>query len=253
MLTSFKKRLHAGEVVFGPFMKTGDPAYVEIAGYAGFDFVILDMEHGPVSYENLQNLIRAAIIAGVAPIVRTPDSRGISVSKALDLGASGVQIPQVHSADEARSCVKAAKFFPLGSRGVCRFVRSAKYSYMSGKEYFVGANDCIVILQIEGEKALERLDDILDVEGIDIIFIGPYDLSQSMGLTGEVSHPAVTKKMEHIVHNARQKGVIVGTFTDTFSAAKKWKNSGVQYISYSVDVGIFMEACVDLTTKLHNL
>ena len=75
MLTSFKKRLHAGEVVFGPFMKTGDPAYVEIAGYAGFDFVILDMEHGPVSYENLQNLIRAAIIAGVAPIVRTPDSR----------------------------------------------------------------------------------------------------------------------------------------------------------------------------------
>ena len=90
MLNTFKNKLQKGEPVFGPFMKTGDPAFVEVAGLAGFDFVILDMEHGPVSFENLQNLIRAAIIAGTVPIVRTQDSKEISIAKALDLGAYGV-------------------------------------------------------------------------------------------------------------------------------------------------------------------
>jgi len=250
MLDTFKKRLADGEVVFGPFMKTGDPAFVEIAGYAGFDFVILDMEHGPVSFENLQNLIRGAIIAGTVPIVRTTDSSETCVSRALDLGAMGIQIPQVQTADEAKSCVSAAKFYPSGKRGVCRFVRAAGYSTIPRDEYFASANNALVILQLEGKKAIQNIDEILDVEGIDIIFIGPYDLSQSMGYPGQVSHPAVIKKMRQIVDNTRKRGIVVGTFTDTMEAVKIWKEAGVQYISYSVDVGIFTEACVEVVKNL---
>jgi len=250
MLKTFKKRITAGEIVFGPFMKTGDPAFVEIAGYAGFDFVILDMEHGPASFENLQNLIRGAIIAGTVPIVRTSDLSETSISRALDLGALGIQVPQIQTAEEAKSVVTAAKFFPLGQRGVCRFVRAAGYSSVPREEYFPSANNTLVIIQLEGRKALDNLNEILDVEGIDIIFIGPYDLSQSMGYPGQVSHPEVIKEMKQIVDTARKRNVIIGTFTDTLDSAKMWKEAGVQYISYSVDVGIFSEACVEAIKKL---
>jgi 4-hydroxy-2-oxoheptanedioate aldolase len=245
MLNTFKKKIRDGKFVFGPFMKTLDPAFIEIAGYAGFDFVILDMEHGPASFENIQDLVRAAIITGTVPIVRTSDSSETSISKALDIGAYGVQVPQIQSADEARSCVKAAKFFPLGQRGVCRFVRAAGYSSVPREEYFSAANNTLVILQLEGKKAIDNLNEIMDVSGIDILFIGPYDLSQSLGYPGEVNHPEVIREMKKIVENARKKKVVVGTFTDTMESAKMWKEAGIQYISYSVDVGIFMDACVN--------
>ena len=253
MPATFRKRLHAGEIVFGPFMKTVDSAFVEIAGYSGFDFVILDMEHGPASFDNCQNLIRGAQVAGTVPIVRTSDSSDISISRALDLGAYGVQIPQIQTADEARSCVKAAKYFPMGQRGVCRFVRSAGYSSIPREDYFSEANNTLVILQLEGKKALRNLDEILEVDGFDIIFIGPYDLSQSLGYPGQVSHPEVIKEMELIVNNARKRDVTVGTFTDTLASVKMWKDAGVQYISYSVDVGIFMEGCTDIVKKMKDL
>lgn len=243
MLNTFKKKLQSGETVFGPFMKTCDPAFVEIAGYAGFDFVILDMEHGPVSFENLQNLIRAAVIAGAVPVVRTSDSDSISISRALDLGAFGVQVPNVQTAAEARLIIKAAKFFPEGKRGVCRFVRAAGYSSIPQEEYFSRANRTLVILQIEGKKALENLDEILDVDGIDVLFIGPYDLSQSLGYPGQVNHPEVIGHMKAIVERAGKRGVVTGTFTDTPDSVRLWTEAGVKYISYSVDVGIFMEAC----------
>lgn len=250
ILDTFKKKISDGEFVYGPFMKTGDPAFVEIAGHAGFDFVILDMEHGPVSVESLQNLIRGAILTGTVPIVRTSDSTEMSISRALDIGAYGVQIPQVQTAAEANSCVTAAKFFPSGHRGLCRFVRAAEYSSMPRDKYFTNANNALIILQLEGKQAIENLNDILDIEGIDIIFIGPYDLSQSLGYPGQVDHPEVVKEMIQIVKNARDRDVIVGTFTDTLEAVKMWKEAGVQYISYSVDVGIFSEACSDVIKKL---
>jgi len=250
MLDTFKNKLKAGEVVYGPFMKTLDPAFVEIAGYAGFDFVILDMEHGPVSFENLQNLVRGAVVSGIIPIVRTEDSRDISVSKVLDAGAFGVQIPQIQTAAEVKACINAAKYFPVGQRGVCRFVRAASYSSVPFDRYLPKANKTMIILQLEGRKAIENLDEILEMEGYDIIFIGPYDLSQSLGYPGQVNHPAVIKEMELIVNKAKKRDIIVGTFTDTLSSAKNWRDAGVQYISYSVDVGIFTEACVEIIRKL---
>jgi 4-hydroxy-2-oxoheptanedioate aldolase len=253
MLTSFKNKLLAGEAVFGPFMKTSDAAFVEIAGNAGFDFVILDMEHGPVSFENLQNLIRGALVSGAVPVVRTSDSSDTSIAKALDLGAFGVQIPQIQTAGEARACIKAAKFHPIGERGACRFVRAAGYSSVPGKDYFAIANNTMVIIQLEGKKALDNLDEILGTEGIDIIFIGPYDLSQSMGYPGQVSHPEVINKMRFIVEKAREKKVITGTFTDTPDSVKLWRDAGVQYISYSVDVGIFMDACRTTVNKFRGI
>lgn len=132
----FRKALHSEQGAFGPFMITSDPAFVEAAGYAGYDFVLLDMEHGPGTFENLQNLIRAANVSGVCPVVRVPRGTDIWIDQALDVGAGAIMIPQIDSADQARAAVSAAKFSPRGTRGTCRFVRSAAYGAIPGADYF---------------------------------------------------------------------------------------------------------------------
>jgi len=195
-----KKQLRKGEVVIGPFMKLTDPAAVEIAGYAGFDFVIIDTEHGPISIETAQNLIRAAEVVEITPIIRVTENNPVLILRALDIGAQGVEIPQINNKESAVRAIQAAKFAPAGDRGVCRFVRAAKYSALDRYKYFEYANrETIAILHIEGTEGINNLRKILSVKGIDVIFIGPYDLSQSLGITGQVDHPRVIKEMEHIV------------------------------------------------------
>ena len=251
-LTSFKEKLAQGKPVYGPFMKTGDAAFVECAGHAGFDFAILDMEHGPVDFFTLQNLIRGAEASGILPIVRTYDSSETAISKALDLGAKGIQVPQIQSAEEAAEVVKAAKYFPKGERGVCRFVRAANYSSTQRNDYFAQANEALVIMQVEGKQVLNHLDKILAVKGLDILFIGPYDLSQSLGVPGQVSHPTVVEAISKITEQARAANVVTGVFCDTPEAAALWRSAGIQYLSYSVDVGIFTDACRSLVNQLQN-
>jgi 4-hydroxy-2-oxoheptanedioate aldolase len=122
---------------------------------------------------------------------------------------------------------------------------------MPREEYFKRANEILVIIQLEGREAIGNLDDILKVEGVDIIFIGPYDLSQSLGVPGQVSNPLVIQEMDKIVKRANALGKVVGTFTDTPQSAEMWRTAGVQYISYSVDVGIFTDACSQLVKRLN--
>ncbi|MBR2133968.1 MAG: aldolase [Eubacterium sp.] len=248
-LFDFKEKLNKGECVYGVFMKTSDPMFVEAAGIGGFDFVILDTEHGPVTIEGQQNNIRAAEARGTVPIIRLKDCNENTISKALDIGAYGIQVPQINTADEARQVVKNAKFYPYGMRGVCRFVRAAEYSNMERSEFFESSKDLIIILQLEGVDAIKNLDEILEVEGVDILFIGPYDLSQSLGIPGQVDNPIVVNAMKEIVGKAKKKNKIIGTFIDTIDNLKMWRQLGLQYLSYSVDVGLFLDACKDINKK----
>jgi len=135
MVRAFKEKINRGPV-FGPFSKTSDPGVIETLGHGGFDYVILDMEHGPNSLETVQNLVRGAEIAGILPIVRVPAGDPEQISKALDIGAGGVQVPQVNSPEGVELAVAAAKFAPEGERGVCRFVRAAGYSSTGKEAYF---------------------------------------------------------------------------------------------------------------------
>jgi len=237
----FKAALGSDKGALGPFMITSDPAFVEAAGYAGYDFVLLDMEHGPGSFENLQNLIRAANVAGICPVVRVPRGTDIWIDRALDVGAGALLVPQIDTAEQARAVVSAAKFSPIGTRGTCRFVRSAGYGAVSGEEYFSKAQETAVIIQAEGKKAVENLDKILDVPGIDVIFVGPYDLSSSFGHVGEVNHPEVVECIRHIIEKANAKGVKLGCFADTIEGGKKWREMGVKFIGYSCDTYLFYQ------------
>lgn len=236
------------------FMKSSDPAFIKAAGYADMDFAILDMEHGPVSVKEMENNVRAAQISGILPIVRVPRLGENEIGQALDAGAAGVQIPQITCAEEARQAVCAARFSPAGNRGVCRFVRAAHYSSTPREIYFADGNDApLVILQLEGEEAFKNLEDILNVNGIDILFIGPYDLSQSMGLLGQTSHPDVVARMKEIAVHAAERGIPVGVFADDSNSMCRWLEAGIRYLAYSVDVGIFTDACVNQVKNFRSL
>jgi 4-hydroxy-2-oxoheptanedioate aldolase len=249
MIRNFKKKLH-DEYVVGIFSKTSDPAFIEIMGHGGFDFVIIDLEHGPNSVQTAQNLLRAAEVGDIMPIVRVKEDNYSVIGEVLDIGVGGIQVPQINNARIAKAVIRQCKFAPLGMRGVCRFVRAADYSSMDRFQYFKESNETVVILQLEGKEAVEGIDGILEVTGIDVIFIGPYDLSQSLGVPGEIEHPKVDEKMKEIVEKSVQKKVAVGTFVDTIENAQKWRRVGIKYIAYSVDVGIFYDKCVEIVKQI---
>ena len=224
--------------MFGPFLNMNYPAVVEIAGLAGFDFVILDNEHGEIPLESVGDLIRAAKVADIPAIVRVYEGNPELIDKALDLGADGVQVPNIGSKADAERAVQAAKFAPMCSRGCNRFVRAGKYGSIDKNQFFGKANEeTAVILQVEGQDGVAALSDILTVKGIDVLFVGPYDLSASLGIPGQVDHPKVIEQMEQIMKEAEKVGVAIGFFVDDVRKAVEWRNRGVQYVSFSSDVG----------------
>jgi 4-hydroxy-2-oxoheptanedioate aldolase len=235
-------------------MKFTDPAAVEVAGLAGFDFVIIDMEHGPITFERAQDLVRAAEARGITPVVRVPENKEIYIQRALDIGAKAVQVPQISNVQDAENVARASKFYPEGARGACGYVKAANYSATPKAEYFAQVSkDTMTIIHIEGLEGISNLEKIIEVEGIDIIFLGPYDLSQSCGFPGQTHHPEVIRKMTEAVELARKNGKVVGTFVESPEAVKKWAGLGVQYLSYSVDVGIYLQACADIVHKLKDI
>jgi 4-hydroxy-2-oxoheptanedioate aldolase len=249
LIDTFRKKLKDG-FVLGVFSKTCDPAFIETMGYGGLDFVIIDLEHGPNSVQTVQNLLRAAELSGIFPIVRVKEYNYSVIGEVLDAGAGGIQVPKITGAEDARRVFELSKFAPSGNRGVCRFVRAAGYSSVDRYRYFREANRTIVVLQLEGEEAIGNLQEIVQVQGPDILFIGPYDLSQSMGVSGQIDHPLVERKMKEIIGSCRERNIAVGTFVDTMENAHKWRRAGISYLAYSVDVGLFLDTCAELVRSI---
>ncbi|MFC1538888.1 HpcH/HpaI aldolase/citrate lyase family protein [Candidatus Latescibacterota bacterium] len=252
-MKTFKELLSEKETVFGIFAKTNDPFYIKVIGKSGFDFVILDNEHGPNSERETYPLIMAAQLAGMHPIVRVGKISDITIQKTLDLGVSGIQIPQIQSREDAENVRKFTKFHPKGKRGVCRFVAAADGGLMNGDEYALAQNEVAVIIHIEGIEGIQHFDEISEVEDIDVIFIGPYDMSQSLGIPGQVNNPILTKEIEKLVEKCRQKKKHVGIYADNVETAKRYKDLGVKYIGVSVDLNIFGRACSKLAEELNAL
>jgi 2-keto-3-deoxy-L-rhamnonate aldolase RhmA len=225
---------------------------IEAAGLAGMDFVILDMEHGPLDVRDVDRLIPAALHAGVAPIVRTGTNDEWMILRALDVGAAGVQVPQVNCRANAEAVVRAAKYAPLGERGVSSFTRGGRLN-TRGSGYFADANrETMVVVHIEGMEGVRNLGEIVAVSGIDVFFIGPFDLSQSMGIPGQVDDPRVLEAVRDCVQTIRAAGKVAGSFARDIPTARRWMAYGIQYIAISVDAGIYREACARLAREIKN-
>jgi 4-hydroxy-2-oxoheptanedioate aldolase len=226
--------------MLGVFSKTTDSSFIEAIGVAGFDFVIIDQEHGPSSRETLYNHVRAAKAGNIKSIVRVAENNHNLIGSALDANALGVQVPNITTVQDAENAIYAARFFPTGNRGVCRFVSAASYGEMDKTNYFEHSNSHLLILQVEGIEGISNLPEILGLKGFDILFIGPYDLSQSLGYPGQISHPKVLKEILKIKDLANDHGIQLGSFSDTPETYSFLVDNSFQYIAYSVDVQLFI-------------
>ena len=226
---TLKKRLLAGDKVVGTFIHIYSPAIVEMIGYAGFDFIVIDNEHGGFSDKELEHLIRAAELAQVFPIVRI-SSNDDSIQKALDRGARGLQIPMMNTACDAETVVKKATFPPTGQRGATYSIRPAKYGRLGGRDYLNQVNDdLLIIAQIEAQEGVNNFDEILSVPGIDVAFIGPLDLALSTGYEGP-KDPANVKQVKELAERANKIGKPAGTIAPTKEAIQDVIISGFSYV-----------------------
>lgn len=238
---ALRARLAAGETTIGTFQILDSPMAAEIAGEAGLDFTILDQEHGPLTAETCVGLCAAAEAGGTAPIVRVRSNTAPEIQRALDIGAAGVEIPQVETAADAQRAVNAARYAPIGERGLSLYVRAG--GYKGGDDYTTAQNEVVtVIVHIEGEAGVQNLDEIMAVEGIDVLFLGPYDLSQSLGIPGQVTDERVESLMADVCERADAADRVVGTYADTPEQARRWIDVGVQYVAVYVDAPMLLDA-----------
>jgi len=211
MPTSLREMIRRGDAVLGSLMPVPSPEVAEILSLAGYDCVLLDTEHGAITSETLQEMARACRGAGVAPLARVPDNHPKRILQALDCGCLGVMVPQVETAEQAAAAVAATKYAPEGSRSLAGATPAARWGAVPLPDHVVSSNaETITILQIETRGGLEAVDRIARVAGVDVLFIGPSDLSQSLGHPGQPGHPDVQAAIRRIIDSGRNAGVAVG-------------------------------------------
>lgn len=226
-----KEKLKAGEPVFGMSVMIPSPQIVEMAGAAGFDWVLLDCEHGTLTLESVELMAMAAEACAITAIARPVTRSAEHILQVLDRGVMGVQVPHVNTAAEAREVLAAVKYHPAGKRGLAAGTRSAVYDSIGTlSEYVKAANEATLIaIQLEDEPAIRNIDELLQVDGIDVYFIGPSDLSQSMGYPGNPKAPPVAEAIESSFRKIVAAGRTPGT-PATAENVREVVEKGVRYI-----------------------
>lgn len=250
-VNTIKQAMAGGKAVHGTFAVLGEPALVEMIGYAGLDYVIIDTEHSGNTTEQAGNLIRAAEIGNITPIVRVTANTPELILRALDMGAGGILVPQVNTAGQAIAAVKAARYAPSGERGIAGVVRAARYGFVPMQEYIAGANrETLVITQVEHVDSVSNLDEILAVDGIDGVFIGPTDLSQSMGCTGQFDNPELRRVIHSVIEKTRRTDKWAGIFCLNAADAEYWRKAGAQFLTIATESMLFAAALRQLKKQL---
>jgi 4-hydroxy-2-oxoheptanedioate aldolase len=226
-----KEKLRAGEAAFGVSVMIPSPQIVEMIAAAGFDWVLLDCEHGTLTLESVELMAMAAEASGITPIARPATKSPDHILQVLDRGVMGVQVPHVNTPEEAREVIAAVKYHPAGKRGLAAGTRAADYdAHGPLAEYVKAANAATLIaIQLEDAPAIENIDALLQVEGIDVFFIGPSDLSQAMGHPGNPKAPEVAQAIESSFRKMRAAGRIAGT-PATAENVRAVLDQGVRYV-----------------------
>lgn len=227
-----KARLKSGHAVFGCFTKYRDPAFAELASLQGWDFLVFDGEHGALSPADVENLSRAVEVRGVTPLARVPRNEPSSILSFLDRGIHGVHVPWVNSAAEVEQAVRSVKYGPRGSRGLAGGRASDWGTGESIGAYTERANrETLVVIHIETAQAVDAIGDYVDVDDVDVLFLGPTDLSHSLGHPGEVDHPEVVAAMEVVAEAVISSEKALGIYAPTVPAAQAWLERGARYIT----------------------
>lgn len=240
-----KSKLESGQPVFGIWSVIPSATVAEIMGLSGLDFAILDMEHGMFDMATLDACIRAVEIAGSTPLVRLPGANAYAAQWALDMGAHGIVVPQVNDASEARSVVGSAKFSPAGFRGYNPFTRAAEYANppdnRTGKLDDTFSLTCVIV---ESTRSLDELDAICATPGLDVVYVGIYDLSVAMGCNGNTRHPTVVAAAESAVTRIRAAGKAAGMMVRNAADIERALAIGANFLVHGVDTALIREAAI---------
>jgi len=257
MENKVKEKIEKGQVVVGTFLFTPSPTVMEILGYAGFDFAIIDTEHaptGPLDTVTLENIVRAADVSGVVPLVRLPEPSRVMTQKALDSGAMGVVVPGIRTKEDAVQAVRSTKYPPEGERGCCYLTRATGYTSAYSDDYWSSANRATMVAPlIENKEAVDNLEDIISVGGIDFVFFGPRDFSMSLGYT-DVNNPETSSAREHVerICKARKMPLARFLYPPFEESAKHSIDEGARILVAGGDVALLYQTCRGLVQAVRD-
>ena len=248
MNLNFRQRLHAGEPLFGSLLNMPSASVAEVLAAAGFDWLFIDSEHGPIGTSALLSILQA-VDQRLACIVRISELNGGAIKRTLDAGAHGIIVPQIETAAAAAELVRYGRYAPLGERGM-GLGRAHGYGF-SFADYVAKANDAItLVIQVEHVRAVENIDSIAAVDGIDAVFIGPYDLSASLGVAGKIDHPRVIEAIEHVTQTCHKAGRALGYFGVDAAAVEPYVAAGYTLVCAGIDCLLLGQSAERLVNAL---
>jgi 4-hydroxy-2-oxoheptanedioate aldolase len=237
------EKLTSNQQTIGTWNIINSPMLIDVIASTDIDFIIIDAEHGSFSYETAQTLVSICQSHQVSPIMRVGEINESLILRALDIGMHGIQLPNIQTAEDAQLFVQYAKYPPIGIRGFSPYTKAGLYDVNNAKIMTKLANDnTLLIANVEDEIGLKNLSDIAKIEGIDVVFIGLFDLSKSLGIPGEIQNELVLEKLDEavkIIHNCNKK---IGSIATTPEMLSILKGKNLDYITYSVDTGMVKSA-----------
>ena len=238
-----------GHPPIGTWIVSASAIVAEAVGCAGFDWAVIDMEHAPPAVMDVMHMLQALASTKTVPLVRVPWNDAVVVKRVLDAGASTLMFPFVQSADDARRAVAATRFPPQGVRGVANMSRASRFGTLPN--YFRSANRQVgVIVEIETPHAIEQIEAIAEVDGVDAFFLGMADLSAALGYAGVPNHPAVVDLMSRAVQRCKSLGKPVGTVAATAEVVAQHRAAGFDFVGVASDLGLMMSAAQKVIAAL---
>lgn len=239
-----REKLKKGETCIGTMIREiRAPQVIQLMAASGWDFVLVDTEHGPVSMESVADFASVAHYEDVTMVVRVPDKLYHLLARPLDNGAEGLLCPRVDSREQAEEIIHATKYAPMGDRGVTIAGIPTAYRTVDTSEYLKFCNEnTLIVVQIESEQTLDHLDEILSVEGIDATLIGPADLSQTMGIPGQMNHPRMRAAYQAVIDACNRHDVAPGVHLQDLDALSEWVGRGMRFVAYKTDFRLIQEA-----------
>ncbi len=250
-MKNLKKRLLQGETLNGCWLNLGSSLTAEIVGQSGFDWVLIDLEHGAGVEKDVLSQLQALESSTTAAIVRVESAESPRISRILDMGAEGIMCPKVDNAAEAKKVVNHLHYPPFGHRGVAKMVRATQFN-LNFDAYYAASRDTILgIVQIETLEALDNLDAIAAVEGVDVLFIGPADLSMAMGIFGQFDHPDFVSALQRIVEAGQKVGKAIGILLFNPNDYDKYHSMGIRFIACGADATFVAQGAQTMAKKLN--
>lgn len=247
-------------ITFGTWVQINHTSIIEMIGRSSFDFIVIDLEHGNIGLESLEQMIITAENSKLFPIVRVPELNSSFIMKVLDLGARGLIVPQISSREQAEKVVKAAKFPPIGNRGSCPCIRSGNHWVENWSQFSREQNQNVsVIALVEGTEGISNFKEIVKTEGIDAFMIGPFDLSVALGVPGETTHPLVEEALDEIFNLAQKynKQVIGVDFSIEEEDIKKnlirWQKRGSKILMTGIDKFFFTKKLTEISSVYNDI